>query len=125
MKLSQNDKEFLERIKTLLDQDVLWIERTMESPMYFVLRGNYGEHIGRKFRLTRQGVRWRFFRLFNQMYISAYETIIFIEKELGTQYRQDALIIAHDRYVLRRRALRDLSFKEANRYAGGPDKDRA
>jgi hypothetical protein len=71
MKLSQNDKEFLERIKALLDQDTLWIERTMESPMYFVLRGNYGEHIGRKFRLTRQGVRWRFFRLFNQMYITA------------------------------------------------------
>ena len=52
------------------------------------------------------------------------EQLKIIEKELGTHYRQDAIIIAHDRYVLRRRALRDLSFKGANRYAGSPDKDR-
>ena len=124
MRLSAKDREFLDRLAALIDQDVLWVERTMESPMYFVLRGNYGQHVEKEFRLTRQGVRWRFFRLFNEIYTSAYETIIFIEKELGTHYRQDAIIIAHDRYVVRRRALRDLSFKEANRYAGSPDKDR-
>jgi hypothetical protein len=124
MKMSDKDREFLERLRALLDEDALWIERTMESPLYFVLRGNYGEHIAKNFRLTRQGVRWRFFRLMNHLYVAAYETIIFIERELGTNYRQDAIVIAHDRYVLRRRALNDLSFKGANRYAGDEDKDR-
>jgi hypothetical protein len=124
MKLTSKDKEFLERLRALIDQDALWIERTMESPMYFVIRGNYGEHIAANFRLTRQGVRWRFHRLMNDLYVSAYETIIFIERELGPGHRQDAIIIAHDRYVLRQRALRDLSFKGANRYAGGKNEDR-
>ncbi len=124
MKLTAKDKEFLERLRALLDQDALWIERTVESPMYFLLKGSYGEHIAGKFRLTRQGVRWRFFRLFNQIYVSAYETIIFVEKELGTRYRQDAVVIARDRYQLWRKALEDLSFKEANRYFGDKNEDR-
>lgn len=124
MNLSAKDKEFLERLRAMLDQDALWIERTLDSPMYFLLKGNYGEHIASRFRLTRQGVRWRFFRLFNEIYVSAYETIIFIEKELGTHYRQDAIVIAHDRYIMRQRALHDLSFKGANRYYGDEDKDR-
>jgi len=122
MKLNQKDKEFLERLKQLLDQDAVWVERTFVSPLYFVLRGNYGSRVERRFKLTRQGVRWRFWRLFNDIYVSAYETIIFIEKQLGPGFRQDALIIAHDRFVRRQQALRDLSFKEANPYAG-QDKD--
>ena len=116
MKLSQKDKAFLERLQALVVQEIVWVERTCETPTHFVLRGNYGEHVEHRFRLTRQGVRWRFWRLFNDMYVSAYETIIFIEKHLGPGYRQDALIIAHERFVLRQRALKDLSFKEANPY---------
>ncbi len=118
MKLSRKDKEFLERLRELVDQETVWIERTYETPLHFILRGNYGDQVERRFRLTRQGVRWRFWRLFNEMYVSAYETIIFIEKHLGASYRQDALIIAHERFVLRQQALKDLSFKEANAYAG-------
>jgi hypothetical protein len=123
MKLSQKDKEFLERLKQLIDREVVWIERTYETPLRFILRGNYGDQVEGKFRLTRQGVRWRFWRLFNDMYVSAYETIIFIEKHLGTNYRQDALVIAHARFVLRQQALKDLSFKGANSY-GNEDEDR-
>ena len=124
MKLSRKDKEFLERLNELVDDGTVWIERTYEEPLRFILRGNYGNHVEDRFKLTRQGVRWRFWRLFNEMYVSAYETIIFIEKHLGTGYRQDALVIAHARYILRRRALRDLSFKEANPYASqGEDRD--
>ena len=123
MKLSEKDKEFLDRLKALLDEDALWIERTTTSPMYFVLRGAYGDHVAQRFRLTRQGVRWRFFRLFNDIYLSAYETIIFMEKELGTDYREDAILIAHDRYIFRKKALRELSFKEANRYVNDTNKD--
>lgn len=123
MKLNQKDSEFLERLKQLVDQNEVWIQRTLRSPFYFVLRGNYGARLERRFKLTRQGVRWRFSRLFNEIYVSAYETIIFVEKQLGTDFRQDALVIAHDRFVRRQRALKDLSFKEANPYAG-KDKDR-
>ena len=118
MKLSAKDKEFLQRLAELVGEDQLWIERTLDSPMRFVLRGNYGARIEQKFGLTRQGVRWRFWRLFNDIYVSAYETIVSIEKELGTQFRQDAVIVAHDRYLSRQRALRDLSFREANPYRG-------
>ncbi|MBL7077751.1 MAG: hypothetical protein ISS31_09790, partial [Kiritimatiellae bacterium] len=114
--LNEKDKAFLERLKQLIDQDAVWIERTFESPLYFVLRGNYGDRVERMFKLTRQGVRWRFWRLFNDIYVSAYETIIFIEKQLGPEFRQDALIIAHDRFVRRQHALQGLSFKEANPY---------
>lgn len=123
MKLSQKDKEFLERLKQLLDQDVLWIELTYETPLRFILRGNYGERVEQRFRLTRQGVRWRFWRLFNEIYVSAYETIIFIEKHVGPGHRQDALVIAHERFTLRQRALKDLSFRGANSY-GNEDEDR-
>lgn len=122
MKLNRKDKEFLERLKQLIDQDTVWIERTFESPLYFVLRGNYGERVEHLFKLTRQGVRWRFWRMFNDIYVSAYETIIFIEKQLGPRFRQDALIIAHGRFVQRQRALREPSFREVNPYAG-QDKD--
>lgn len=123
MKLSRKDKEFLERLHALVQEGAVWIERTYATPLRFVLRGNYGDQVEQRFRLTRQGVRWRFWRLFNEMYVSAYETVIFIEKQLGTDYRQDALVIAHERFVLRQRALKDLSFKEANTYSG-EDKDR-
>ena len=122
MKINRKDKEFLERLKQLIDQDAVWIERTFESPLYFVLRGNYGDRVERMFKLTRQGVRWRFWRLFNDIYVSAYETIIFIEKQLGTEFRQDALVIAHDRFVKRQQEISELSFKGANTYAG-QDKD--
>ena len=118
MKLSQKDKEFLEQLKQLVDREVVRIERTYRTPFRFILRGNYGDQVERRFRLTRQGVRWRFWRLFNEMYVSAYETIIFVEKHLGADYRQDALAIAHERFMLRQQALKDLSFKGANAYAG-------
>jgi hypothetical protein len=123
MRLSQKDKEFLERLKQLLDQDVVWIERTSVTPMRFILRGNYGDRVEQRFRMTRQGVRWRFWRLFNEMYVAAYETIIFVEKHLGPGHRQDALIIAHERFTLRQRAKQALSFRGANSY-GGEDEDR-
>ncbi len=41
-----------------------------------VLRGTYGGKVHEAFRMTRQGVRWRFWRLFNDIYVSAFETIL-------------------------------------------------
>ena len=37
-----------------------------------VLRGAYGDRVHQAFRMTRQGVRWRFRRLFNEVYVSAF-----------------------------------------------------
>jgi len=79
---------------------------------------NYGDRIERRFRLTRQGVRWRFQRLFNGIYVEAYEVIIFLEKQLGTSFRRDALAIAHDRFKVRQEMLKQANFTEANRYRG-------
>lgn len=118
MRLSQKDAEFLERLKELTDENVLWIERTMNQPFRFILRGNYGTHVEQRFGISRQGVRWRFERLFNQLYVDSFAVLVFIEKMLGTQLRQDALIIAHDRFILRQKTLQSQSFTEANAYRG-------
>jgi hypothetical protein len=67
-----------------------------------VLKGTYGEKIHKTFRMTRQGVRWRFYRLFNQVYVEAFETILFIEKVFRTQLREYAIRISKERYALRR-----------------------
>ena len=118
MRLSEKDKEFLERLRELMDADAVWIERTPSQPSRFVLRGNYGSRVEDKFDLSRQGVRWRFQRLFNDLYVDSFVVLLFIEKQLGPQFRQDALIIAHERFVTRQKALQNYSFKEANSYRG-------
>jgi len=118
VRLSEKDVEFLERLRELVDADALWIERTRNQPLRFVLRGNYGSRVEERFSLTRQGVRWRFQRLFNDLYVESFAVLIFIEKQLGTQFRQDALIIAHERFMLRQKALQNHSFREANSYRG-------
>ena len=53
--------------------------------------------------MSRQGVRWRFWRLFNEVYVSAYETIYLMESQFGTQLRQQALAIAKERVEMRKR----------------------
>lgn len=68
---------------------------------YMILRGNYGEKISRNFHMTRQGVRWRFQRLMNQVYVEAFETILAIESTLGNELRQDAIRISKQRHQLR------------------------
>jgi hypothetical protein len=70
-----------------------------------VLNGTYGEKIHKTFRVTRQGVRWRFYRLFNHVYVEAFETILFLEKAFGTRLREYAIKISKERYSLRQEAL--------------------
>ena len=104
MNLTTKDKEFLERLKRLLDEKELVVELRTQPFKRFVLRRNYGDKIHRTFGMTRQGVRWRFQRVFNDIYVSALETILTVERAFGAALRDDAVQIAQERYLLRKKA---------------------
>jgi len=84
----------------------LWVELKPNRPSYMVLKGTYGEKIHQTFRMTRQGERWRFYRLFNQVYVEAFRTILFLEKVFGTQLRDYAVRISREKWSLRSEAKR-------------------
>ena len=95
----------MENLKELMESKDLWVELKLGRPSYMVLKGTYGEKIHKTFRITRQGVRWRFQRLFCQIYVEAFETILMIEKTFGTQLRENAIRISKEKYELRREVL--------------------
>ncbi len=103
----------------------LWVELKPDKPSYMVLRGTYGEKIHEAFRMTRQGARWRFWRLFNDIYVSAFSTILFVEKTFGTELRDHAIRISKERHALRHEsavtAFRPATCPES---AGSPSKDK-
>jgi len=72
-----------------------------DNPSYMILRGTYGDKIYKAFRMTRQGVRWRFWRVLNDIYVSAFESILLIETAFGTGLRDYATRISKERYALR------------------------
>ena len=104
MKLTLKDKDFLERLKYLFDSKDLDIGLKKNGLKRLVLRQNYGDKIEAIFGMTRQGIRWRFQRLFNEIYVSAYETIFWIESNFGTDLRHKAIEIAKERVAIRRNA---------------------
>jgi hypothetical protein len=104
MGLTLKDKDFLERLRVLLDSKDLAIELKYDGFTRFVLRQNYGDQIENTFKMTRQGIRWRFQRLFNEIYISAYECIYVVESLFGTDLRHKAMEIAKERVELRKKA---------------------
>jgi hypothetical protein len=114
MKLTCKDKDFLERLKGLLEAKELSIELKNDGYKRLVLRQNYGDKVEKEFRMSRQGVRWRFWRLFNEVYISAYETIYFVESHFGVDLRQKAMEIAKERVELRKKAQK-IEFFDADR----------
>ena len=79
-----------------------------------VLCQNYGDKVERCFNMTRQGVRWRFWRLFNDVYVSAYETIYFVESHFGIELRQMAMEVAKERVELRKK-VQKIEFFDAAR----------
>jgi len=93
----------LERLRRLLDEKGLRVELKENGLKRLKLRQNYGDKISRSFGMTRQGVRWRFQRLMD-MYTSAYETILFIESNFGTELRNYAMAIAKQRANLYKKA---------------------
>ena len=114
MKLTHNDKDFLERLKRLVEIKELSIDLKNDGYKRFVLRQNYGDKVEKEFRMSRQGVRWRFWRLFNDVYVSAYETIYFVESHFGIDLRQMAMEIAKERVELRKKVYK-VEFIDAHR----------
>jgi len=84
----------------------LWVELKPGRPSHMVLKGTYGEKIHKTFRMTRQGVRWRFQRLFSHVYVEAFETILMIERIFGARLRDYAIRISRERYEARREAMK-------------------
>lgn len=102
-------------MKILTESKDLWVELRPDEPSYMVLKGTYGKKIHKTFRVTRQGVRWRFQRLFNHVYVEAFLTILMIEKIFGTQLREYAVKISKQRYALRQQALqRDIESQKSS-----------
>jgi len=98
-----------------MDSKDLSVELKPGEPSCMVLRGTYGEKIHKAFRTTRQGVRWRFQRLFSEVYASAFETVLFVEKNFGPQLREYAIRISKERYALRQKA-REANFQSGDRF---------
>ena len=105
MKLTEKDGEFLMRLCALLNEKGLSIEFRQGEVARIVLRRNYGDRIHKEFGMTRQGVRWRFQRVFGDIYPSAYESILFIESHFGTELRQQAMAIARQQAEWRKKSM--------------------
>lgn len=95
----------------------LWVELKPGSPSYMVLRGTYGQKVNEAFRMTRQGVRWRFQHLFGHIYVSAFEAILAIESSFGTQLRDHAIRISKERHTIRQE-IDDHGFQSADSFLG-------
>lgn len=123
MKLTHKDKEFLDRLRPLFDSKGLDIDLKKDGLKRLVLRKNYGDRIEEAFGMTRQGVRWRFQRLFNEIYVEAYGTIYMVESLFGTELRQKALEIAKERVEMRKaaRKMGDLGFHRRKSAQTEPD----
>lgn len=104
MRLTEKDKDFLEILRGFVAAKDLAVELKDDGLKRLVLRQNYGDKIEQAFGMTRQGVRWRFQRLFNEIYTEAYSTIFAIECRFGTELRAMALEIARERIELRKQA---------------------
>ena len=104
MKLTEKDKDFIEKLKSLMKSKDLSIELIDDGLLRLVLRQNYGDRIESEFNMTRQGVRWRFHRLFNEVYLNAYLTIFWIESNFGVELREKVIQIAKQRVELRKKA---------------------
>jgi hypothetical protein len=108
MKLTLKDKEFLERLKELANEGALRIEFREDGLRRLILRQNYGAYVTQRFGMTRQGIRWRFNRLFNEIYPAAYATILWVESTFGPDLRGKAMAIARQEVELRNRARKSL-----------------
>jgi len=96
MKLPEKDKEFLENLKRLMESKDPWVQLKPARPSYMVLKGTYGEKIHKTCRRTRQAVRRRFHRLFNQVHVEAFLAALIIEKVFATRLREYVILISKE-----------------------------
>ena len=122
MKLTHKDKEFLERLKNQLASRELTVELKNDGIKRLVLRKNYGDKIQEHFKMTRQGVRWRFQRIM-EAYVGAYEAIYAVETLFGTQLRSLALEVAKERLEVRKKAQKMGGFGFCRREDGSQSSD--
>ena len=116
MRLTEKDRQFLTTLaQRLREDDALRVELVADRPSYMVLRGNYGDRVHAPFGVSRQGVRWRFGRLFNEVYVGAFTAILMIEQTFGDSLRQHAIRISRERHALR--GQRELSADDQDRIA--------
>jgi len=120
MKLTEKDLEFVKKLKDLIDSGDLWIEFKIDRPSYMVLKGTYGQKVHTVFGMTRQGVRWRFQRVFGDIYVSAFESILTIEKAFGSRLRDYAIRISRQRYQFKQYILRQQTFQSADTLGKSP-----
>lgn len=120
MALTTKDKEFLERLRVLLDEKALSIDLKDDGYLRLVLRKNYGDKIERTFGVTRQGVRWRFNHIFNDRYVNALFTLLLVESAFGAGLRRHALSIARQRMDFRKRAMDCQRLFQGQRRGGRP-----
>ena len=74
MKLTHKDARFLRDLRALLNEDAVRVVFREDGLKRFILRQNYGTAtVENRFGITRQGVRWRFQRIFGDLYVSAYD----------------------------------------------------
>ena len=99
-----------------MDSKDMSVELKPDTPSRMVLKGTYGEKIHKTFGVTRQGVRWRFQRLFSDIYVNAFAVILLVEKTFGTQLRDYAIRISKERYALRQE-VENTGFERADEYA--------
>lgn len=105
MKLTEKDAAFLAKLRELVEEKELRIELKDAGYKYLVLRQNYGDRVESVFGLSRQGVRWRFQRLFSQIYVEAYVTILWVESNFGTELRAMAMAVAKERAARQKTAI--------------------
>jgi hypothetical protein len=125
MKLTVKDKEFLGILRQLLAEEHLSIGLVDDGLKRLALRQNYGSYIEQYFGMTRQGVRWRFNHVFNEIYVSAYTAIVLIETAFGTELRQHALSIAKERVELREKARKMATIHVPRRQTGNEARETA
>lgn len=113
MKLTNKDREFLVGLRKLLENHSYEVVLKTDGRSRMMLRSNYCDGPSRHLHLTRQGAHWRFDHIFNQAYVSAYETIYFLESTFGPSLREHALAIARERVAMRKRAM-ETGFERAD-----------
>ena len=104
MRLTTKDKAFLDTLRHMLDEGELSIEFREDGIKRIVLRQNYGAKVAQRFGVSRQGVRWRFQRLFCQGYVETYERLFWFEALFGIRLRHYAIAMAKERIELRKQA---------------------